>query len=279
MFADKFLAMPFSDLRRRLDQSAAYDWVMRFPIIVYYLVLLFRDINGFRHEVLQDPTAFLDWDSSMVMAMLARISMWMFIVLLSIQPLFRLRAIRKSDEILPRLAALAGITIPLMFVLLERAPANAAFNLVSLAIVLVANVMCVVTVSFLGRSLSIMPEARRLVSDGPYGIVRHPLYICELLAMVGVALQYRSLAAAGLVVLAIIAQVARAYWEEGILARAFPDFAAYRARTSFLFPRDPVHFLAAFFVEPRVRLRSVLTMASMVAVMAALAVTLPRLMA
>jgi protein-S-isoprenylcysteine O-methyltransferase Ste14 len=279
MLADKFLAMPFGDLRRRLDRSAAYDWAMRFPIIIYYLVLLFRDVNGFRHELLQDPTALQDWDSGMVMAMLARISLWMFVVLLSIQPLFRLRAIRKSDEILPRLAALAGITIPLMFVLLERAPANIAFNLASLAIVLVANVMCVVTVSFLGRSLSIMPEARRLVSDGPYGIVRHPLYVCELLAMVGIVLQYRSLAAVGLVVLAMVVQVARARWEEGILAKAFSDFAAYRARTSFLLPRDPVHFLAAFVIEPGVRLRSALTMASMVAVLAALAVMLPRLMA
>jgi protein-S-isoprenylcysteine O-methyltransferase Ste14 len=275
----KFPAMPFGDLRRRLDRSLIYDWAMRCPIVVYCSFILFRDVLAFCQQVVQDPVGFEQFNSGIVIAMLARISQWMFVVLLSIQPLFRLRAIAKSEEILPRVVALIAISVPLMFMLLERAPPNAAFNLLAVIVSLFVNVMAVVTASFLGRSLSVMPEARQLVQRGPYGIVRHPLYLCEMLGTAAVALQYRSLPAAGLLALAIALQLARARWEEGVLARAFPDFAAYRSRTSFVIPPDPVHFLASFLTDGAARRRMALVVASMVAVLALVATLLPRLIA
>jgi len=276
--AAKFLVMPFGDLRRRLDQSLIYDWAMRSPIMVYCSFILFRDVFSFCQQVLQDPAVFEQFDSGTVIAMLARISQWMFVILLSLQPLFRLRAIGKSEEILPRVVALIAVCVPLMFMQLERAPPSLTFNLLAVIVGLLANVMCLVTVSFLGRSLSVMPEARRLVESGPYGIVRHPLYLFEMLATAAVALQYRSLPAAGLLLLAITLQVARARWEEGVLARTFPDFAAYRSQTSFMIPRDPVHFFASFFMDPAVRRRSAFVVVSMVAVLALVAMILPRLL-
>jgi len=98
-----------------------------------------------------------------------------------------------------------------------------------------------------------------------------------MLATAAVALQYRSLPAAALLAVAIVLQVARARWEEGVLARAFPDFAAYRARTSFLIPSDPVRFLASFMLDREVRRRSALVVASMAGVLALAATILPRL--
>ena len=273
----KFLAMPFGKFRRRLDQSLIYDWAMRCPITVFCSFILFRDVATFCQQVLQDPAVFEQFDSGIIVAMLARISQWMFVALLSIQPLFRLRAIRKSNEITPRIVALTALCMPLMFMQLTRAQPNITFNLLSVFICLTGNVMCLVTASFLGRSLSILPEARRLVQSGPYSILRHPLYLCEMLAMAGVVLQYRSLSAAGLLLLFIALQVARARWEEAVLARAFPDFADYRSHTSFLFPSDPVRFLASFTLDPLVRRRSALVVASMVAVLALVATVLPRL--
>ena len=250
---------------------------MRCPIMVYCSLILARDVSAFCEQVLQDPTVFEHFDSGIIIAMLARISQWMFAALLSIQPLFRLRAIRKSDEIMPRIGALIAVSMPLMFMQLNRAAPNMTFNLLSVLICLTGNVMCVVTASFLGRSLSVLPEARRLVQSGPYGIVRHPLYLCEMLAMIGVVIQYRSLLAAGLLVLFIALQLARARWEEGVLARAFPNFAEYRSHTSFLIPIDPVHFFASFMLDPVVRRRSALVLASMVAALALVATALPRL--
>lgn len=277
--AASFLAMPLRDLRRRFDQSLVYDWAMRCPIVVFSSLVLSRDILAFWEQVLHNPLLFEQPDGGTVIAMLARISQWGFVVLLSIQNLFRLRPVAKSEEILPRGAALIAVCLPLTFMLLSRAPPNIAFNFLAALVGLLANVMSVVTVSFLGRSLSIMPEARRLVQSGPYGIVRHPLYLCELLGTGAVTLQYRSLPAAGLLLLAITLQAARARWEEGVLARAFPDFAAYQDRTSFLIPPDPLRFFASFLADFAARRRLAIVAISLVMVQALVVIVLPRLMA
>jgi protein-S-isoprenylcysteine O-methyltransferase Ste14 len=44
----------------------------------------------------------------------------------------------------------------------------------------------------LGRSFSVMPEARRLVTNGPYSVIRHPVYLGEAVALAGVTSQYLS---------------------------------------------------------------------------------------
>ena len=49
---------------------------------------------------------------------------------------------------------------------------------------------------WLGRSFAIMASARRsLVTGGPYGVVRHPLYAAEAVTAIGVLISNWSLAA------------------------------------------------------------------------------------
>lgn len=81
-----------------------------------------------------------------------------------------------------------------------------------------------------------MPEARKLVTAGLYSSIRHPLYLAEAVATLGVFLQYRSLAAALLVAAQFAVQLWRMYEEEKVLEAQFPDYAAYRARTARLVP-------------------------------------------
>jgi protein-S-isoprenylcysteine O-methyltransferase Ste14 len=265
------------NVRRRLDQSPLYDYAMRIPIVAYSLFVLSRDCFGFFDQIVAHPAVFEQPDGGVVVAALARVSQWMFVALLAILPVFRLRPITKSDSILPRLVALLSVSLPPMFMLLDRAPADLAFNSVAVVLSAAANVFSVVTVSFLGRSLSVMPEARQLVTSGPYAIVRHPLYLCEILGVVAIVLQYRSLAAAALLSLIVILQVARALWEERVLAQAFPEFAAYRSHTPFLVPRDPAGCLTVFFVDPAARRRSGLVVSSTIGLLMLVLTVLPRL--
>ena len=88
----------------------------------------------------------------------------------------------------------------------------------------------------LGRSLSIMPEARRLVTEGLYARIRHPLYLGEAIATIGVLLLYRIPAAFALVAIQFCLQLWRMREEEKVLAAAFPEYAEYRQRTARLIP-------------------------------------------
>jgi protein-S-isoprenylcysteine O-methyltransferase Ste14 len=260
----------------RFDEYPWFDRMMRVPIVGYSLAVLAFDVLAFCWQVAAHPDVFRDPDGGVVAATLARVSQWEFILLLAILPVFRFRPIAKSGSLLPRIGALAAAGVPPFFMLLERAPPSLAFNLAAVMISLVANVMAVVTVSFLGRSLSVMPEARRLVTSGPYALTRHPLYLCEILGVVAIVLQYRSLLVAAIFVLVIALQAARGQWEEEVLARAFSEFSAYRARTPFLIPRDPARFVAAFFVDSAVRRRSLLVIGATLALQAFVLTVLPR---
>lgn len=265
------------DFHRKLDQNRFSDWIMRIPVVSYSSFVLMRDVFGFWQQVAAQPVVFLQPDGGIIIATLARVSQWMFIALLAILPIFRLRPIAKSGDILPRAVALIAVGVPPIFMLLDRAPPSLAFNLAAVALSLVANIMAVVTVSFLGRSLSIMPEARRLVTSGPYAMVRHPLYLCEILGVVAIVLQYRSIPVIAIFVLLIALQMARGRWEEEVLQRAFPDFSAYRMRTPFLIPRDPVRFMTVFFADPMMRRRSLYVTGATVALFTLVLTTMPRL--
>ena len=91
--------------------------------------------------------------------------------------------------------------------------------------------------AYLRRSFSIVPEARRLVTGGPYGLSRHPVYVGEIATAIGVNLATAGWPAALAVVYFLGAEVLRMRWEEGVLTRVFPDdYPGYAARVPRYFP-------------------------------------------
>lgn len=88
----------------------------------------------------------------------------------------------------------------------------------------------------LDRSLSIVPQARTLVQHGPYATVRHPLYLGELVAMLGLAVTLGGPLPLVLWGALALLQAYRAVHEERLLAAHLPDYAAYQTRTARIVP-------------------------------------------
>lgn len=163
---------------------------------------------------------------------LSKLAIASFMLLVSWLVLVRLRPVAKSSGLAPRIAALIGTFLQLALVLLPRhADTSIAVKLISSALILGGNSLALYVLVWLGRSFSIMPEARRLVTTGPYGIVRHPLYLAEFIASMGVLMQFFSPYAALISGTQAGFQILRMHFEERVLRSAFPDYAAYSRRT------------------------------------------------
>lgn len=101
---------------------------------------------------------------------------------------------------------------------------------------LVGSSLAVYTLLYLRRSFGLAPQARALVTGGPYRVIRHPLYVAEMLTVCGliVATGTTTALVAGCVVIAC--EVGRAALEERLLARTFPDFDNRFAGVAHLVP-------------------------------------------
>jgi len=88
----------------------------------------------------------------------------------------------------------------------------------------------------LGKSFSILPEARKLVTGGPYAYVRHPLYSVEIITILGTALQFAAPWSWIIAAIVVLLLWIRSHFEEQVLEQTFPEYAAYRARTKRFIP-------------------------------------------
>jgi protein-S-isoprenylcysteine O-methyltransferase Ste14 len=87
----------------------------------------------------------------------------------------------------------------------------------------------------LGSSMTAMPVPKddaRLVQEGPYRHLRHPIYVAGTLFFGGLSLVFSVYGLVLTVVLALF-WIAKARKEERHLGERFPEYADYRRRTPF----------------------------------------------
>jgi protein-S-isoprenylcysteine O-methyltransferase Ste14 len=102
---------------------------------------------------------------------------------------------------------------------------------------LISSILGIWPLWYLRRSFSLEPEARRLVTTGPYRLARHPIYTVYILNNTGIWLRTLSLPFLVVLLLWFVLLRIRVGYEETVLSAAFPEYAAYRRRVGAFGPK------------------------------------------
>jgi protein-S-isoprenylcysteine O-methyltransferase Ste14 len=161
---------------------------------------------------------------------LASLASFAFILLVVATTVTRLPPKSSAAGLDARLSALIGSFAMVALVVFPRAEASDGLRAAGNVLTLVGSILCFWCLRWLGRSFSVMAQARRLVTGGPYRLVRHPLYVCEALAIAGNVLRHPGWPAFVLAATALGFQYRRILHEERVLVTTFPEYAAYAKR-------------------------------------------------
>jgi protein-S-isoprenylcysteine O-methyltransferase Ste14 len=182
----------------------------------------------------------LDWnnpDVHLLSRSLSILAIGLYTLMVACLYALRLRPKNKISGTWPCAAAImGGFLMSGLLLLSPRSDLPFPVQLAACLLVLVGNGFAVYILTHLGRSFSILPESRKLVTSGPYNLVRHPLYLAEAVATLGALIAFLSPWALLLVATQITLQIVRIHYEEKVLRASFPDYAAYARRTWRLIP-------------------------------------------
>ena len=218
----------------KLQQSRVYDALMRLPVLVYGTLIGWASVMGLAKYInTADPTL---PNAVYGINIAMRVSSIAFLFLLAIMAVVRERARGKARGVEPRISALLGTFLVYAVALFPRRELSVRGEIAATTLILVGTALAVYALTQLGRSFSVMAEARRLVTSGVYRMVRHPLYVGEEIAAIGLVIQFLSYETFLLVAVHLGFQLRRMRNEEAILVSTFPEYGAYKRRTPRLRP-------------------------------------------
>ena len=208
-----------------------YDAVMRIPFASWVLILAIAQSTAILKYF---DAAQVNVESIVHLAMLT--STLAFVLLLATAVIFRMRPSAKMAGLEARVSALGGTFLIYVIVAFPRHNLSILAEAASTLLIMIGNIGSIITLSQLGRSFSLMAECRRLVTSGPYRYIRHPLYVAEEIAVIGIFMQFASVWTALLLAMQIGFQLRRMHNEERVLSANLPEYDAYRQNTARLIP-------------------------------------------
>ena len=159
-----------------------------------------------------------------------------FMCLMIVVFVVRRLPVARAEGVGAPLVAIIASNFEIVLVALPRADSSPARDLLSSALLTAGLASAIYVLSILGRSFSILPQARGFVMRGPYRYVRHPLYLAGMIAALGIMLQFVQ-PWAGLITFSGFAlQLLRIKYEERTLIRCYPEYRRYAAHTARLLP-------------------------------------------
>lgn len=211
-----------------IRRGKLYDFAAGLPLILWfgYNALQLRpDLAADARAVLAAPDNLLA-----NMRFFALFAAMMFNLLLVYLIVVRTEPVQRASGLVSRLCGFAGTFLGVGILHLKPVALSILWQTVAAALVFAGTLGSLIVLAKLGKSFAIMPEARRLVTSGPYAWARHPLYAMEIVTLIGTAIQFAQPWAALLAVAVVALQVARTFFEERVLIAAYPAYLNYRAR-------------------------------------------------
>lgn len=207
--------------------SRLWDLLAAAPLIVWYLI----GARGLVPKIIDDthtPHGLLQLTSHVAALAVMAFTIVLFLV--------RRLPVAKLEDPLAKAVAILAANLNLALLALPAAELPPTLALASTVLSTGGLIGSIVVLAWLGRSFAILPQARALVTSGPYRIVRHPLYATELVSSIGIAMIFAQPWSVLITIAAFALQLRRMAYEERILTATFPDYAAYSARTARLIP-------------------------------------------
>jgi protein-S-isoprenylcysteine O-methyltransferase Ste14 len=231
----------FADQIEAIRQTKLYDLFAAAPLIAWLLFTAVQMLPPVAEQIVLAKFFFFQINPSalpvsLVLSILSKVCTLVFLSVLIIMFAVRRVPRRHAQGFYPRFAAVVGTFIPFGLVWLPLQELSSTLYLVSLLLIIGGTAFAVCAVLVLARSISMMPEARRLITWGPYALVRHPLYLGEMVATAGLAVQFLMPWSLLLLGLNCIFQFERMKNEERVLLQAFPHYRDYMAGTARLVP-------------------------------------------
>ena len=211
-----------------------FDLVAALPLVVWFgmgALNLRATLTNDLAAILQGHASLLTW--AQFLSLLASAAFNLLLVYLL---LVRDKPVRRGKGVWGRIFGFAGTFLGVGMLQLPPAQLALGMQLVSALLVGFGSLGSLLVLWRLGVAFSIMPEARVLVTGGPYAWARHPLYAVEMLTIIGTAMLFlqpwAGLIAAGVLTLLVV----RSFYEERVLEEAYPEYAVYRAKTARFVP-------------------------------------------
>jgi len=187
--------------------------------------LLLIDVAALLHE---GGEGALKWLSAALICVFYALIIWCY--------LRRGPATATGRSVTAHAAAVAAMLAPFAFPWLRAAAPGATALWAGDALLAAGTGWSLWSLRTLGRNVSVIAQARKLVVGGPYRWVRHPLYTGEIVSALGLAIAAGRPAALAVWLGFCGLQGYRALREEELLVRALPGYRGYQARTAALLP-------------------------------------------
>jgi protein-S-isoprenylcysteine O-methyltransferase Ste14 len=216
-----------------LDRRKLQDLTFAAPLIAFYSWTIYRNapvLPDLYNEAFGPQGS--DYGIARLFSVFAGVCFGALLVGILV---FRMPPARSIHGVLPRVLAVVGTFAALAFPYLPPSP-NGTAAILGMVLLCAGTVLTMYAIVYLGRSFSIVPEARKLVTSGPYRFVRHPVYLFEEIAVFGISIQFAAPTSTLLFLVHGAIQFARLHYEEQVLRENFPEYEAYAMRTARLVP-------------------------------------------